>query len=294
MTGEGTGKAPADAPGAVVGWQVGVDLVTMPNGSPEGWQAADGAQELAALMARQAADLEVADPAGVRVSQERDALLPVLEGHLEGLLDRCGMQVRERAARLDLVPDAIAQAIQGVAPFGVDPGGNGFGLSGGAGVGKTMAVAALVKRYGHRRLVESVTTLGRDGLRDNRWLCWLSWPDQVHRMRTASLADGGHAVVAGWVDRWSTVSVLVLDDLGVERVVGASYADDWATSNLDRVLDARERSAMPTWYTTNLDAAALVERYGGRMFSRLAGGNRNPLLRVDRAADMRMARRAGR
>jgi DNA replication protein DnaC len=80
----------------------------------------------------------------------------------------------------------------------------------------------------------------------------------------------------------------VIDDLGAERFVGASYAEDWAASQLDLLVDGRYNDMRPTWYTTNLSPKEFLERYGPRLFSRLTA--ENPMLRVPTIPDMRRAK----
>ena len=81
-----------------------------------------------------------------------------------------------------------------------------------------------------------------------------------------------------------TVPLLILDDLGRERIRG-SYAEDWAASQLDGIINHRYRHEMPILWTTNVPAAHLVVLYGSALVSRLTGDN--PLIWFNDLPDMR-------
>jgi len=69
----------------------------------------------------------------------------------------------------------------------------------------------------------------------------------------------------GDTDRSFSAELLIIDDLGTEGV-GA-----FTESFIYNVIDTRICKGMPTVVSTNLDARALSERYGERIFSRLLG-----------------------
>lgn len=183
--------------------------------------------------------------------------------NLDAILRSAGLEARElRCSATDITP-AIAAVLPG-------PSEHGFGLSGLPGIGKTGALAAFVRN----RALES------DGK-----IVWLSWPETVNWMRARSMGDGGHAAVSDLVEDAGTADTLVLDDLGAERLRG-SYVEDWAASQLDRIVDARYRKVRPTWYTTSLDGPDIVARYGPRLYSRLCG--ENPLIELPKLPDRRV------
>jgi hypothetical protein len=75
---------------------------------------------------------------------------------------------------------------------------------------------------------------------------------------------------AGSYDRslralWLSCTAMVLDDLGVEHMDGPGVF----LSNLDELLDHFAGSRAPLVVTTNLRSKAFVERYGARIASRL-------------------------
>ena len=67
------------------------------------------------------------------------------------------------------------------------------------------------------------------------------------------------------IDRYSTVDVLALDDLGSERVT------DWVREQLFLVINSRYEQMLPTIITTNDSLEGLEEHVGQRITSRIAG-----------------------
>lgn len=201
----------------------------------------------------------------------------------DAALAAAGMSRRELTARIERIPaslmarlhaDDVSSMRQAIVPA------RGFGLSGGAGVGKTFALAALFRAGTEATIRKSA----RDG-RHKSPLVWLSWPDTVNRLRIVSTRDGGMDAADRIVSTASRARLLVLDDIGAERIKG-TYADDWAASLLDLIVDERHREMRPTWYTTNLPIDAFVRRYGQRLFSRLCAENQ--LIVLPEADDMRL------
>lgn len=208
-------------------------------------------------------------------------------------IQRCclvaGMGPREVRSTLDKIPIEIREMVpaETVNPIlaGQDPP-HGFGLGGeGTGGGKTSALAAILKQNlltSETRRVEAggqpafnASTLG---------LWWVSWPAQVTLLRTRAIQEG---YVERVIEEMTETRILFLDDLGSERIKG-SYVEDFAASQLDVIIDARYREEKPTFYTTNLNLAGLIEFYGARMVSRLCGDN--PLYVVEGLKDQRFGR----
>lgn len=134
--------------------------------------------------------------------------------------------------------------------------GTGFGVSGPVACGKTMAVAAIAM-FHHQT---------GNGIFAKRFK-WVSWPSSLIWLN-ACISRGAGKEAEDFVELCSTEPVLVLDDLGAERIKG-NYADDWGACQLDRIIENRYRAVLPTVYTTNLNAEELYKRYGGRMYRRL-------------------------
>jgi hypothetical protein len=148
----------------------------------------------------------------------------------------------------------------------------GFGLGGGVGSGKTMALAAILRGAltAFAEQTKPPTALP-PRMRGFEWCCW---PEEAIWL-TANAPEASTRC-----DRLATVSLLVLDDLGRERVKGA-YSDDWAVSLLDSIISRRNRECLPTLWTSNVPEADLVALYGASFVSRLTQDN--PLAWVEEA-----------
>lgn len=204
-------------------------------------------------------------------------------------LMRSGMGMREARASVDLIPARLAALLRNPA-LGVDAllGGrvpaHGFGLTGSIGSGKTFALGSILVRHALARWTapddrhEGMAVMGP-------WLNWSHWPQLVNALRVMSSEDGGVQKAAKLVRAMCDAQVFVVDDLGAERI-GKAYTDDWATSQLDLIVDARNNAMLPTWYTTNLNARELVDRYGARMISRLT--SENVLVQAPASTDLRV------
>jgi DNA replication protein DnaC len=148
----------------------------------------------------------------------------------------------------------------------------GYGLVGRPGTGKSWTLAqyvagkvdAAVRSQRDPARAELLWVDG-DVARDMR-LAWVNWHDEVEDLHRRRFDDA-------WVDRraswWERVPMLVLDDLGRERVEGAK---DPARAVLQRVLDHRYRQRLALLWTSNLDTQAALEAfYGEALVSRLVG-----------------------
>jgi DNA replication protein DnaC len=65
------------------------------------------------------------------------------------------------------------------------------------------------------------------------------------------------------LERYSVADLLLFDDLG------AGQTREWGIEMLLRLADYRTEQQLPTIWTTNLDAAELIERVGDRVMSRI-------------------------
>ena len=83
----------------------------------------------------------------------------------------------------------------------------------------------------------------------------------------------------------TTCDLLVLDDLGME------FDTAFSRSCIYNVLNARLLEGRPTIISTNLSAAALQEKYGDQITSRIVGGF-VPLLCVGKDIRQIMRRRS--
>jgi DNA replication protein DnaC len=192
-----------------------------------------------------------------------------------------GVGDAERTAKLDHVPVALKKflprdRVEALLLGAIPP--TGFGLSGGQGSGKTFALAALLQRRTYRALLAilDAATEVPSAAAPVAWyaragFAWLAWPDKAARLKSLAVEDKGSASVEALTRAWSSAPLLVLDDLGRERVAKGGYDEDFAIGVLDRVVDARSRSARPILWTSNLGAAGLASRYGAALTSRLLG-----------------------
>jgi hypothetical protein len=225
-----------------------------------------------------------------RLSREAEAVVSNVAEWVQVYLKRAGMSERERRASLALIPASLNRKVMGQTSAALLMAGSvperGFGLSGEVGVGKTMALAAMMKEHTAARWTKLAATLGTKVAEPA--LAWVRWPDTVNEWRVRSLRDGGLEDVSRTIARVERLPVVVLDDLGAERIKGA-YADDWAASQLDLLIARRYDAMRPTWFTTNLSQSEFLDRYGARLYSRLCGENpfvpvAGPDLRVQKGA----------
>lgn len=133
-------------------------------------------------------------------------------------------------------------------------------VTGPTGVGKTTQCWGAL-----RACAEGVAATGRA-------LYWrtTTYPDFNAAMRPSSGNDP-EATLAEFM----TIDLLFLDDLG------SGTHTEWNNDNLYRLVDARWADQKPTIYSTNLLSAALGERVGDRVLSRLASAKRVALVGDD-------------
>jgi DNA replication protein DnaC len=159
----------------------------------------------------------------------------------------------------------------------------GFGLGSATGTGKTMALASAV--YGlmrERRRLYAEWLANQDIMTPpHMTLLWLNWPDTVATIRANALSG----MVEDLLTSAESIPLLVLDDLGRERIKG-TYIEDWAASQLDRIVNHRYRAELPILWTSNLREEELVAIYGAAMVGRL--NEDNPMVWVDGLPSMRI------
>ena len=202
-----------------------------------------------------------------------DAVAQFRAGRSQRILDLLwddgrGLQRREAHAERERIPSPILEAIPG--RFRAGDLQDGFGIGGGTGIGKTQAIAALLieglTQWSERVIVPSI-----QGQWDSRKtfpaVRWSSWPDEVHWLRSNAVNGAEERV-----ERLATAHLLVLDDLGRERIKG-SYTEDWGASQLDHIINSRYRAELPTIWTTNVSQVDLVRLYGAATVRRLIEPN---------------------
>ncbi len=153
-------------------------------------------------------------------------------------------------------------------PFGA----LGFGLVGPSGTGKTWTVVQWLGRRvdevvraqpdpTRAKLIWVDGEVGRD-----RRIAWVNWHDEADLLIRNRNDRTWAERRAGW---WEDVPLLVLDDLGRERVDGRGCP---ARAVLNRVIDHRYRNRLGLIWTSNLDSQeALAGFYGEALASRMVG-----------------------
>lgn len=145
--------------------------------------------------------------------------------------------------------------------------GDGLWISGGVGAGKTW-LAMLVARYaieqGHGVAVYSV-------------------PRLLSEIRRTY--DGEGVSTLELLDQLTSVSLLVLDDVGTER------SNPWVLEQLYTIINERWQEQRSIVLTTNLDHAEMQEQIGERTVSRLEGMCQAILVDTPELIDHRTERR---
>lgn len=212
-------------------------------------------------------------------------LLDDIDTTIVKIMERAGMEGELLEATLQGIPswirgripnDVAKSLIAGITP------NNGFGLTGLHGIGKTMAMAAIVKAYLVHRVQDNALEMGNAILSARPPVYWCDW-----RVFT-SWIRGNFDRVGIEVEKYIEIPLLVLDDLGAERQVKASYQEEFASEQLDLILHGRRLRKRPTLWTSNLSAEKMQERYGAGTHSRLVGSN--PPARWIVGKDLRLIR----
>jgi DNA replication protein DnaC len=139
----------------------------------------------------------------------------------------------------------------------------GFGLLGGAGIGKTGLVAAVTKEWARVSGEFYIKTWGVNS--PSRWApLWANWESKLSEIR----GTFGDLLRHGdLLDDLKETPLLVLEDLGAEQATENS----WANTLLYEILEARYKAQRAILWTSNLSKVELQSRYGSRLMSRLMG-----------------------
>lgn len=114
--------------------------------------------------------------------------------------------------------------------------GRGLFLCGNVGVGKTHIAAGITQRLIYDHGVQSL---------------FLPVPDLLQRVRGSISTDGG---VNDLLKLYSNVELLVLDDIGTERVT------EWVAEFLYLLINARYEAMLPTLYTSNMTPNEIISK----------------------------------
>lgn len=108
------------------------------------------------------------------------------------------------------------------------------------------------------------TWITRLAIGDGQSAVFLTVPELLTEIRATYGTEGTERVSeADLLDGLKSVHLLVLDDLGAERMTG------WAEEKLFEVLNHRHNEHKRTVVTTNLDADALMSHVGERIYWRI-------------------------
>lgn len=128
-------------------------------------------------------------------------------------------------------------------------------LCGKTGCGKThLAVATL------RGKIERATKPFREY---KKQALFITVPELLFEIRQ-TFRDDSYETEKSIVDTYSTVPLLILDDLGAEK------ATEWGESTLYLIIDRRNREQMWTIVTSNLTLSEIEQSLGARIASRLS------------------------
>lgn len=206
-----------------------------------------------------------------RSQDEHEAMLADLSARVTNWLLARGLSPREAKATMDRVPAEIRGAIPKGSLTALLEGrlpAQGFGLGGNTGGGKTMAVAAILRHAAGVQARAYQPARGQAFGGALRGVRWASWPDTVSWLRSHAIDPAAPERI----EELSSAPLLILDDLGRERIKG-SYIEDWAASQLDAIVNHRYRHELPILWTTNVTEEDLVGLYGAAMLRRLAADN---------------------
>lgn len=201
------------------------------------------------------------------------------------ILRNIGLMDRELEADADHLPKAVKEnnltaELANSDRYPVQ----GFGLIGPTGTGKTMAMSYLLGRRVAQRVAREFGKRQNHAIVFGPWRSmWVNWPDKAEWLRRHGFGEEYEA----FIEKAKSVSFLMIDDIGAERVKGDASNEDFARFTLSQIVDTRHRDNLNTWYTSNLNPQELLAFYSDRAISRLLGDNR-PIIITGR--DQRLRR----
>jgi hypothetical protein len=195
-----------------------------------------------------------------------------LEHHVEHYLLASGMTAEHLRAVISKVPVELTGALTGVATATMNTlldgefPERGILLGGGAGGGKTSAIAAGIIGFVTNRMRLLAPLRGWRDVLDSNDFQWLDWPEQY--------AAWNHPKFEWHLDNavhqfGTQVRLLVVDDVSAETPF-KTFGRDQGTTALERVIALRDSNRLPTFFTTNMESSdMLFERYGDRTGRRI-------------------------
>lgn len=126
----------------------------------------------------------------------------------------------------------------------------GLFLTGKSGCGKTLYSAAFLVASSKERMIQQAGP---------RTHLLISMPDMLEEIKKSF----DHPTKVEPVEFYSKVDLLVLDDLGAEKLT------DWSLEKLYQIINYRYEYLLPTIFTSNLSLGELANQIGDRIPSRI-------------------------
>ena len=133
---------------------------------------------------------------------------------------------------------------------------NGLFLSGARGTGKTHLACAIVKK----EILESENYTSDI----DKMPLFISIPDLLLEIRH-SFKERSETDEQDIINKYSSIDLLVLDDLGIEKT------SEWSIQTLYTIIDRRYRDMKRTIITSNLTLKEIADKLDDRISSRIAG-----------------------
>src|ERR687889_170434 len=124
--------------------------------------------------------------------------------------------------------------------------GNGLYFCGGVGTGKTHLAVAVMNELIRKKRVPSL---------------FVTVPELLDNLREVYNKPGRN--LDEWMDAVQNADLLILDDLGSERVT------DWVRERIFVIVNHRYRESLPTIFTSNTGPKDLAQQLGERTASRI-------------------------
>jgi DNA replication protein DnaC len=147
-------------------------------------------------------------------------------------------------------------------------------ITGPAGTGKSYMASAILKEEGRWRTRDRLNRLyeGKEKHGEHYelppdmgvTLNWITVPNLLLELR-GSFKDKAESTEQDIVQEYSTVDMLILDDLGAEK------SSEFSIQSLYLIIDHRYSEMRDTIITSNLSLREISEKVGDRIASRIAG-----------------------
>jgi hypothetical protein len=209
-----------------------------------------------------------------KLADECSKILADADGWVTRRLAACGMRPIELQASMGEIPVKLARILHSQAPEATSElragryPRKGFGLVGVARIGKTMALAALLRKCLTVYLMRKAPLVGFE-VEVNGFL-FVHWPSVCAKWRLEWDKDDSW-VKTKLVNDLCTKPCVLIDDIAREgRSKDRSYSEDPSTLLLNKIVDDRHAHGLTTLWTSNLLPEALETFYGSAFYERLA------------------------